>query len=130
MFQGAIVVADTIKVALLNSSGVYNASHTTFAQASSNSSYELPDGIGGYAAGGASVSGGIVGTSDATASSFTLANAVVWDPASFTVANAVVYEAGTGKLLLHLAFSPSLVLTGQTFQINPPVPLAKIELPA
>lgn len=129
MFQGNLtdVAGKTFKMALLNSSGVYNASHTTFAQASNSNAYELAA-TGGYTAGGAAVD--VTGTANSTQSSFTLAAAAAWTPATFTVDNAVLYESTTGKLMMHLAFSPALSLTGQDFQINPPIPAAKIALPA
>ena len=122
MFQGNLLASDTFKVALLNSSGSYSASHTAYSDVSAN---ELAA-TGGYTTGGATVAGGVTGSSNSAASSFTMAAAVSWDPATFTVDNAVIYEAGTGKLMIHLAFSPAVAISGQVFTINPPSSAATI----
>lgn len=128
MYAGNLVTTGTFKIALLNSSAVYNASHTLFDEVNPSNAYQLSG--EGYTAGGATVT--VTSTSNSTGSTFTLASAASWEGITLNanVANAVLYESVSGRLMMHLAFSPTVALAGQDFQINPPSPAAAITLPA
>lgn len=105
----------TLKVALLSSSGTYNAAHTQWSDVSAN---EIAA-SGGYTAGGEATT--ITATSNSTASYFPT-SAVLWSGATFTFQNAVVYDSTSGKLMLHLAFATSQAPVNQEYQLNAPSP--------
>jgi hypothetical protein len=127
MYAGNLVTTGTFKIALLNSSAVYSASHTSFTEVNPSNANELSG--EGYTAGGATVT--VTSTSNSTGSTFTLASAASWEGITLNadVANAVLYESGSGRLMMHLAFSPVVTLAGQDFFITPPSPAAAITLP-
>jgi hypothetical protein len=128
MYEGNLVTTGTFKIALLGTGGTYNASHTLFNDVNPANANELSG--AGYTAGGASVT--VTSSNTPTASTFTLASAASWTGITLNadVANAVLYESGSGRLMMHLAFSPTVALAGQDFFINPPSPAASITLPA
>ena len=128
MYAGNLVTTGTFKVALLGAGGTYSTSHTSFDDVNPANANQLSG--AGYTAGGATVT--VTSTSTSTGSTFTLASAASWTGITLDadVANAVLYESGSGRLMMHLAFNPTVALAGQDFFINPPSPAAAITLPA
>jgi len=116
MFIGNLSSAtSSFKIALLNSSGTYSASHGVWSDVSS---YQISAG-GGYTSGGAAVT--ITPSSNSTASYFST-SAVLWTLATFTFQNAVVYDTVSNRLMLHLNFDTAQSPSSQDYQLNVPSP--------
>ena len=121
MFKGNIQEGHTFKVALLSSSGSFNAAHD-----------EWIDLSGTEASGTNYVQKTVVITSalDATPTKteFTVP-AATWGSLTCTFDNAVIYDdTSTGdKLLLHLAFNPQMVIVAADFQLNAAEPKPAID---
>lgn len=115
MFNNDLNHGDTFKVALLTSSGTYNAADTVWSDVSG-------DEITGtnYTAGGATVTIDSA-TSNGTKSEFPIGSAQ-WFTATMTFSNAVIYQATSGALLLHLAYSSAQNVTAQNYTLEGPNP--------
>jgi hypothetical protein len=111
---------DTIKVALMNNSHTFNASHQFFSEVAGN---EIPEsGNVNYVDGGATL-----GSKTLT----TLSNVVYWDAAdtvwstaTFTAYHAVVYDTSNvdsgelGSLICSIDFSGPKSVTSENFKIR------------
>jgi hypothetical protein len=114
MFLGNLnSTTSSFKIALLNSSGSYTASHTAWSDVSG---FQIAA-SGGYTAGGEATT--ITPTANSTASYFT-PSAVLWTSATFSFNNAVIYDTVSGKLMMHLAFITTQSPVAQDYQINVP----------
>lgn len=122
MFNSDLNSGDSFKMALLSSSGTFNAAHTLFSQVEGNQISASAPNVG-YTAGGVAVTVGPA-TSDSSKAEFPI-TAALWTGATFTFQNAVVYETAGGKLLMHLAFDAEQDVAGQDYQINAPSPAPK-----
>lgn len=118
MFNNDLNSGDSFKMALLSSSGTFNAAHTLFSDVSGNQISGT-----GYTTNGVAVTVGPA-TSDSSKAEFPI-TAALWTGATFTFQNAVVYETAGGKLLMHLAFDAEQDVAGQDYQINAPSPAPK-----
>ena len=118
MFNNDLNDGDSYKMALLNSSGTFNASHTVYSDVSSNQISGT-----GYSAGGVAVTVGPA-TSDSAKAEFPI-TAALWTGATFAFQNAVVYQITSGALMMHLAFDAEQNVAGQDYQINAPSPSPK-----
>lgn len=108
----------TFKIALLSSSGSYNAAHTQWSDVSGFEISASSPNVG-YTAGGIETT--VTATANSTASYFATSQ-VLWTSATFTFRNAVVYDTTSGKLMLHLNFSSDQSPSGQEYQLNVPNP--------
>lgn len=118
MFNNDLNDGDSYKMALLNSSGTFNASHTVYSDVSSNQISGT-----GYSTGGVAVTVGPA-TSDSAKAEFPI-TAALWTGATFAFQNAVVYQITSGALMMHLAFDAEQNVAGQDYQINAPSPSPK-----
>jgi hypothetical protein len=114
MFNGDLNSDSVFKMALLTSSGSYNANHTLW---SSISSHQITG--SGYTAGGATVTVGPA-TSNGVKSEFPISTAT-WTNSTFVFRNAVVYTT-SGSLLMHLEFDSDQETANQDYQISAPNP--------
>lgn len=112
MYNNDFNDGDTFKVALLDSSGTYNAAHTTWADVSAN---EVSG--SGYTTGGAAIT--ISASADSTKTEFTLGS-VEWNAASITFSHAVIYQDTSGMLMLHINFGGAQTVSSQNFILNAP----------
>lgn len=122
MFNNNLNSGDTFKLALLDSSGTFDAEDTLFSDVSANQISSSSPNVG-YDAGGKEVTVGPA-TSNGTKAEFPI-TAALWTGATFSFQNAVVYETSGGKLLMHLAFDAEQNVAGQDYQINAPSPSPK-----
>lgn len=118
MFNSDLNSGDSFKMALLTSSGTFNAAHTLYSDVSANQITGT-----GYSSGGVAVTVGPA-TSDSSKAEFPI-TAALWTSATFAFQNAVVYETAGGALLMHLAFDAEQNVAGQDYQINAPSPSPK-----
>lgn len=104
--------ADTIKVALLDSSHSFTASNNTWSQVISNQVSGT-----GYTSGGATLSGAAV--TQAATTKFD-GNDTSWVSASFTAAHAVLYDdtVGTDDLICSIDFGGDQTVSSGTFTIQ------------
>jgi hypothetical protein len=105
--------ADTIKVALLNNSHSFTATHNTWSQVSAN---ELA-GSGGYTTGGATLASKAV--TQAATTSWDAAD-VSWTSASFTAYHAVIYDdtLANDDLICSFDFGGAQTVSSGTFTIQ------------
>jgi hypothetical protein len=115
MFNNDLNDGDPFKVALLSSSGTYNAADTVWSDVSGDEITGT-----GYTTGGATVTIGAA-TSNGTKSEFPIGS-VAWLAATMTFSNAVIYQATSGALLLHLAYSAAQTVTAQNYILSAPDP--------
>ena len=105
--------ADTIKVALLNNSHSFTATHNTWSQVSAN---ELASGSG-YTTGGAALANKAV--TQAATTKFD-ADDTSWSSASFTAYHAVIYDdtIATDDLIASVDFGGAQTVTAGTLTIQ------------
>jgi hypothetical protein len=115
MFNNDLNDGDPFKVALLSSSGTYNAADTVWSDVSGDEITGT-----GYTTGGATVTIGAA-TSNGTKSEFPIGS-VQWLAATMTFSNAVIYQATSGALLMHLSYSSAQTATAQNYTLNAPDP--------
>lgn len=137
MFDGDVTTGDTIKMALLNGSGTFNASHTDFADVSGNEISASAPNVG-YTAGGVGLTDNSAVAQPLTASmtgSGSSRKMVLnfgrarWEGATFAFTNAVLYSdtSADKRLLMHLAFGSEQTVAGGDIQINIPSPLPNFD---
>jgi hypothetical protein len=105
--------ADTIKVALLNNSHSFTATHNTWSQVSAN---QLA-GSGGYTTGGATLASKAV--TQAATTSWDAAD-TAWTSASFTAYHAVIYDdtLANDDLICSFDFGGAQTVSAGTFTIQ------------
>lgn len=104
---------DTVKVALLNDSHSFTATHNVWAEVSAN---ELANG-NGYTTGGATLANKAV--TQASTTKFD-ADDTAWTSSSFTAYHAVIYDdtLGNDDLIASIDFGGAQTVTSGTFTIS------------
>lgn len=110
MTKAVDLINDTIKVALLNNSHAFTATHNTFSQVSANEITGT-----GYTAGGATLANKTVTQASATKWD---ADDVSWTTASFSAYHAVIYDVtASSNLIASIDFGGIITVTSATFTI-------------
>jgi len=137
MFDGDIQTGDTLKMALLNGSGTFNASHTDFADVSANEISSSSPNVG-YTSGGVGltdnsgvalpVTAAMTGSGATRKMTLNIGRAR-WTGATFAFTNAVIYSdtSADKRLLMHLNFGSEQTVAGGDIQVNIPSPLPNFD---
>lgn len=110
---------DTIKCALFDDSHTFSDDDDTWDDISAN---ELADGVGGYSAGGDTLTTKAVNDDDGDNACYLDADDPEWTDATFSAYHAVIYEdtgvAGTSRLICSIDFGGEQSVTSSTFTIQ------------